>query len=123
MLTADPDKVQAAAGSGAAGDNRVALAVATLADQAQSTLGGITFSQSYSAALGTIGGSLAAAAQGQADQKTVVTMLSQQRSSVSGVSMDEELSDLTRYQKAYEASARLMSTVNSMLDTVINLGR
>jgi flagellar hook-associated protein 1 FlgK len=37
--------------------------------------------------------------------------------------MDEELADLTRYQKAYEASARVMSTVATMLDTVINLGR
>ena len=123
VLTADPSRVQAASVAGAAGDNQIARAIATLADQTQGALGGITFGQSYSTAVGSIGSSLSSVTQSLADQKSVESLLGQQRSSISGVSMDEELSDLTRYQKAYEASARLMSTVSEMLDTVINLGR
>lgn len=122
-LISDPSKVQASGSSGNAGDNQVARSLASLADQAQTALGGITFSQRYSAAVSGIGSSLSSVTQGIADQKSVTNLLGAQRSSMSGVSMDEELSDLTRYQKAYEASARLMSTVATMLDTVINLGR
>ncbi len=122
-LAANPALVQASGTSGAAGDNQVARSIASLADQAQASLGSITFGQRYSAAVGGIGSSLQSVSQNLADQKTVTNLLTQQRSSVSGVSMDEELSDLTRYQKAYEASARVMSTVATMLDTVINLGR
>ncbi len=121
-LMADPSLLQAAGAPGAAGDNQVARGIATLADQTQGALGGITFGQSYSTTVGAVGSSLASVTQSLADQKSVESLLGQQRSSVSGVSMDEELSDLTRFQKAYEASARLMSTVNSMLDTVVHLG-
>ena len=46
-------------------------------------------------------------------------MLNTQRSSVSGVSLDEEMTNLMQFQKAYEASAQLITTVNSMLQTVI----
>jgi len=42
------------------------------------------------------------------------------RESISGVSLDEELSNMIRFQKGYEAAARYITTVNSMLDTLIN---
>jgi flagellar hook-associated protein 1 FlgK len=42
------------------------------------------------------------------------------RQSVAGVNMDEELSDLLRFQHGYNAAARFITTVNSMLDTLIN---
>ena len=123
VLTSDPTRLQAAGTSGNAGDNQVARSVASLASETQAALGGITFSQRYSATVNGIGASLSGVNQSLADQKSVTDLLSSQRSSLSGVSMDEELADLTRYQKAYEASARVMSTVATMLDTVINLGR
>jgi len=43
------------------------------------------------------------------------------RSSISAVNMDEELTDMMQYQKAYEASARFISTVDKMMETVINM--
>ncbi|MCL2801437.1 MAG: flagellar hook-associated protein FlgK [Treponema sp.] len=46
--------------------------------------------------------------------------LRQKRESISGVSLDEELSNMIRFQKGYEAAARYITTVNSMLDTLIN---
>ena len=50
-------------------------------------------------------------------------MLRSQRDSVSGVSLDEEMTDLVKFQRAYQASARLITTVDTMLDTVVNLKR
>jgi flagellar hook-associated protein 1 FlgK len=46
--------------------------------------------------------------------------LQELRQSVAGVNMDEELSNLIRYQHGYNAAARFITTVNSMLDTLIN---
>jgi flagellar hook-associated protein 1 FlgK len=53
----------------------------------------------------------------------VETWLQQQRDAVSGVSLDEEMTNLTKYQKAFEASARLVTTIDQMLDTVLNMKR
>jgi flagellar hook-associated protein 1 len=53
----------------------------------------------------------------------VESMLMQQRASISGVSIDEEMSDLMKFQKAFQASARLVSTVDEMLETLVNMKR
>ena len=51
-----------------------------------------------------------------------VQQLTDQRSSVSGVSLDEETTNMIRYQRAYEAGARVVTTVDSMFDTLMNMG-
>ncbi|MCA1293996.1 flagellar hook-associated protein FlgK [Paenibacillus sp. alder61] len=58
------------------------------------------------------------------NEQTMTDNLQMQRQSVSGVSMDEELADMIRFQQAYNAAARNMTTVDEMLDRVINqMGR
>src|SRR5256714_886363 len=54
--------------------------------------------------------------------KLVLQQLQNQRGSISGVSLDEEAANMTRYQQAYDAAARIVTTVNQMLETVINMG-
>ena len=44
-----------------------------------------------------------------------------QRSSISGVSLDEEAANMVRFQQAYSASAQVITTINSMMQTVINM--
>ena len=46
--------------------------------------------------------------------------LLERRDSISGVNINDELTDMIRFQKGYEAAARYITTVNSMLDTLIN---
>ena len=53
----------------------------------------------------------------------VLQQLNDQRNSVSGVSLNEEAANLIQYQRAYDAAARIVSTVNEMLDTLIHLGQ
>lgn len=53
----------------------------------------------------------------------IVGQLEDQRASISGVSLDEEAANMVRYQTAYQAAARVVTTVNDMLDAAVNLGR
>jgi flagellar hook-associated protein 1 FlgK len=52
----------------------------------------------------------------------ILRQLEDQRASISGVSLDEEAANIVRYQTAYQAAARVVSTVNSLLDIAVNLG-
>jgi len=52
-------------------------------------------------------------------QTALVTQLETQRQSTSGVSLDEEAVNLVQYQKSFEAAAKLITTGNDLLDTII----
>jgi flagellar hook-associated protein 1 FlgK len=53
-------------------------------------------------------------------QNQIMKQLKDMRESISGVNMDEELSALIKYQHGYAAAARFITTVNTLLDTIIN---
>lgn len=122
-LVSDASLIQASGTPGAAGDNQVALALAQLNTKPLAALGNQTFAQSYAQTVASLGQTLASVNGNLADQQTVNNMLKSQRDSVSGVSMDEEMTDLMKYQKAYQASAKLISTVDAMLDVVMSIKR
>jgi flagellar hook-associated protein 1 len=92
------------------------------ADLAQSigNLAGGGADQSYAAFVAQVGNSVQSANSTQATQQAVLTAVSNQRQSVSGVSLDEEMTNLIQFQQAYQASARVMNAINSTLDTLIN---
>ena len=56
-------------------------------------------------------------------QDNIVQQLDTLRESVSGVSLDEEAAKMIEFQKAFDASARLIRTADEMFDTVLNLKR
>lgn len=63
----------------------------------------------------------ASTAKGEvANQKVLLDHLTQQRQQTSGVSLDEEATHLIAYQRAYQAAAKVISVMDSMLDTLIN---
>jgi flagellar hook-associated protein 1 FlgK len=76
--------------------------------------------QAYSSFVAQVGSGVQAAQSTQSTQQAVLTAVSNQRQSVSGVSLDEEMTNLIQYQQAYQASARVMNAINSTLDTLIN---
>lgn len=122
-LLSDPARLQVAGVAGAAGDNQVALALAGLARQPQAALGNRTFSEAFAGTVAGLGQSIASVNSQIASQELVSQMLERQRDSISGVSLDEEMTNLMRYQKAFEASARVITTVDEMLETVLSLKR
>ncbi|NGO39394.1 flagellar hook-associated protein FlgK [Limisphaera ngatamarikiensis] len=122
-LLADPARVQASNRPDAPGNNSVALALAQLADQPIAALNNRTFTDSYSQTVANLGLALRTVNGQVADHQQVLNLLQRQRESVSGVSLDEEMTDLIRFQKAYQASARFITTIDELLDTVLALKR
>lgn len=57
------------------------------------------------------------------NQNNVMREVATQLNSVTGVNLDEELIDLTKFQRAYEASARVFNTCNDILQLLVNLGQ
>jgi flagellar hook-associated protein 1 FlgK len=52
----------------------------------------------------------------------MLTQLTSQRDSLSGVSLDEEASNLTQYQRSYQAASEVFSIANTIMASAINLG-
>jgi len=113
-----------ASDGGAAGDNDIATAVALLASQNFSTAGGDaidgTFSQFFATTVSDLGQALSSANARVDDQTNIEQLVRQQREGVSSVSLDEEMSDLVRFQRAFQASSRVFSVIDDLLDTVVN---
>ena len=122
-LVSDPSSLQASGVAGAAGDNQVVLALARMANAPQAGLGNQTFAQSYHGTITGLGTALASVNTQLADEQSVQSMLQTQRNSVSGVSVDEEMTNLVMFQRAFQASAHLVSVVDQMLGVVVSLGQ
>ena len=54
-------------------------------------------------------------------QQALLDAANAQLQQTSGVNLDEELADMVKYQHAYEASAKYISTVNSMIDSLMGI--
>ena len=117
----DPSLVQASGSATASGDNTVALQLADLASATQSNLNNQTLGSSYDETVAGLGNSLQTANTQVTNQTAVATMLANQQSSVSGVNIDQEMTNLMGFQRAYEASAELVTTVNQMMQTVLTM--
>jgi len=79
-----------------------------------------TFDDYFANTIGNIGLLGEQSGRALATENHLMKYLRDLRQSISGVSVDEELSNMIKFQKGYEASARFITTVNSMLDTLIN---
>ena len=103
------------------GDNRNAVAIAALQSQGTMMGGKATFDDFYSALVGRVGNDVRHASANHDYEVAMVSQLENYRESVAGVSLDEEMINLVKYQHAYEAAARVINTVDEMLDTVLNM--
>jgi flagellar hook-associated protein 1 FlgK len=79
-----------------------------------------TISNFYSSMVGALGVQSEEAQRQYQNSQAMADQVESSRQSVSGVSLDEEMSDLIKYQHAYSAAARFMTTFDEMLDKLIN---
>jgi len=106
--------------TGNAGANEIAMAIAELADFKSSNLDGTTFTGFVSEMATDIGFSLSNVNSQIESQELIMSQLEEQRSSVSGVSIDEELANIIRFQRSFQASARVLKVMDELLETVVN---
>lgn len=114
----DPSLV-AASSDGSAGSNGNAEAMYALGGEA--VINGQSPTDYYSGIVFNVGNATANAAAEQSASGLVLQQLNDQRSSVSGVSLDEEAANMVQYQDAYNASAQVITTINDMMYAVINM--
>lgn len=119
-IVADSDLIAAAgAGEGLPGGNGNAIAMADLQNASAAALGGSTFGEYYNSLVGKVGADVQAADFNQGHQATMVQSLESYRQEVSGVSLDEEMINLVKFQHAYNAAAKLITTADEMLDSLL----
>jgi flagellar hook-associated protein 1 FlgK len=117
-LVSDPNKI-AISSDGTSGNGDIATNIAALANQKDSA--GNTLTDNYSALISKIGSDTQYATNQADSYNTLLTSLNNQKSSYSGVSLDEEMTNVIQYQRSYEACAKVISTANAMLQTLIGM--
>ena len=106
--------------SGEAGDADIAQAIAALADSS-ATGNGMTISDRYRGVLIDLASKRHSYEFLMDNQARGVAAVESKIASVTGVSLDEEAANMVRYQNTYSAAAKMISTVQSMFDSLISM--
>ncbi|EMX8594529.1 flagellar hook-associated protein FlgK [Enterobacter hormaechei] len=83
--------------------------------------GNKTFNDAYAAMVSTVGSTTASLKTSSETKVNVVTQLTKQQQSISGVNLDEEYGNLQRYQQYYLANAQVLQTASTLFDALINI--
>jgi flagellar hook-associated protein 1 len=118
VAVTDPSLI-AASSDGTAGSNGNAEAMYALGNQG--VISGQNPTDYYSNIVFNVGNDVSNASAEQSASASVLRQLNDQLSSVSGVSLDEEAANMVQYQDAYQASAQVITTINDMMYTVVNM--
>lgn len=105
----------------APGDNELALAIANLGNLSSGSGDSRTVNDVYRALLTDLASNRSTYEFMVENQQAVVASLESKLASVAGVSLDEEGASMVRYQNAYVAAAKVVTTVQSMYDTLMNM--
>jgi flagellar hook-associated protein 1 FlgK len=119
----DVKSIAAAQQPNAPADNSIAMKISQLQYDGVMEDGQTTMDEYYNSMVGQVGIHARRSQSAQVAQSDVVKQLGNIRESISGVSLDEETTKLIEYQKAFDASARLIKTADEMFDTVLSLKR
>jgi flagellar hook-associated protein 1 len=114
----DPSLIAASSDGSPGSNGNVAVLSAV---QNQNVAGGQTPTDYYSNIVANVGNDVSNGAAELSSSQLVLTQLQDQLGSVSGVNLDEEAANMVQYQRAYDAAAEVVTTVNDMLFTVINM--
>lgn len=115
----DEAKVAAAGADDGVSDNTNAQALLDLQTK-NVIVGSKTLTQSYASMVADIGNKTSNLETTSTTQSNVVTQLTNQQQSISGVNLDEEYGNLTRYQQYYTANAQVIQTASTIFDALIS---
>lgn len=117
----DNPSLLAASKNGEHGDNQTALAIASLESASLSGLGNASLKDAYQATVNTVATKAAAAKTNAEATASIRQTLESQREALSGVSLDEEAVNLIKQQRAFQGAAKLITTINEMMTTLLNM--
>lgn len=123
MISEDVNRITAAAKPGAVGDNTVANVISQLQHKEIMDGNSSTMDDFYNSQVGRVGVLAQRAIKSRESQDNILGQLNTIRESISGVSLDEETTNMIEFQRAFDASARVIKTADEMFDTVLNLKR
>lgn len=109
--------------TGAAGDGSIAQQLGEMRDLAVTNLGGKSFRGFFSDIVTRVASDANYALNAADTETAVLGQIEQQMQAVSGVSIDDEMANLLKMQRSYQAAARAMSIFNEVSQDLINLGR
>jgi flagellar hook-associated protein 1 FlgK len=103
--------------------NGIALRLANLASpqNAADELNGLSYTQFYGNIAATVGAAVSNAQSNQSTQEGIVTQARDLRQQSSGVSLDEEAIKMLQFQQSYTAAAKMVSILDQLSQTVINM--
>jgi len=107
--------------TGAAGDGGLALSISQLRDQANPLLGNVTFSRYFSNIVADVGTKAQYWSAQVNTQAAMNNQIDQQIQSVSGVSLDDEMANMLKFQRSYQAAAKALSIFDQTTQDLINM--
>jgi flagellar hook-associated protein 1 FlgK len=113
-------QIAAAATSGASGDNTNLTNMIDL--QNQTITNGATPTNAFSNLTFSVGNVISQANSNSTSTGNVISQLQNQQGSVEGVSVDEESSNLVLFERSYQAAAKVISTVDTLMGNVLDMG-
>lgn len=120
----DPSLIVATSVPGEEGNGENALALADVKFKELAALGGASFQTYFEGVIGQMGVNGQEAERMAYNSATLQLAVEERRASVSSVSLDEEMTNMIKFQHAYNAAARSLTTVDEILDKIINgMGR
>jgi flagellar hook-associated protein 1 FlgK len=123
LIEESTDAISVAATPEAAGDNLIVNEMLRVGNSKLMDNGKSTLNEFYANYVGVFGLEIQRADHQKQAQDILLSELHSRREAVAGVSLDEEAMNLMRWQSNFTASSRVITTVDEMLDTVLNLKR
>ena len=117
----DLNLIAVAGGANAAGDNRNALAISSIQTANVTNGGKSTLNQFYSSLVGEIGSETRGAKANLTFQNGIVEQLQARRKQGASVSLDEEFISLIKFERSFQAAARLISAVDRMMEILLTI--
>jgi len=107
--------------SGKASDGGIALALSQMQNTPVAALGGQTIQGYYTNFVTSVGSQVSYYGSQVTTQANVTTQINNQIQSVSGVSIDDEMSNMLQFQRSYQAAAQTLSSINTAMDSLMSM--
>jgi flagellar hook-associated protein 1 FlgK len=122
VVMTDPNQIAAAGAGDGTGDNSNAIAMANLNSNTSTIVNGQSPTNYYSNFVTTLGSTVSGVETENTAQNASVTQLQTQNNALSGVSLNDEASSMTTFERSYQAASQVFTMLNSIMASALNLG-